>query len=188
MQIPKTGEVVWYVTGRFYARGTSLLDLGYFIFLGGIGAPLFAGAPSESTAFFTFSAAPFTASKIDNGGLGISVDATGSFALYVRDEPGASFDDPASFAAGRCIATFERVSIVAATQITAPSGMALTSNVFTARLVSSERFDFGGRTYDLAELIGDGITQWGTAASEPLAPPSGYDAVAPFVGSAIRLG
>lgn len=62
------------------------------------------------------------------------------------------------------------------------------ANVFTARLVSAEPFDFGGRRYDLRELIGFGVTQWGTAAPEPLTPPAGYSSAVPFVGSAIRIG
>jgi hypothetical protein len=66
--------------------------------------------------------------------------------------------------------------------------VALLSNVFTARLVSSTPFEFGGRQYDLADIIGRGITQWGTAATEPMKPPPGYSAVVPFVGSAVRIG
>ncbi|HET7434225.1 MAG TPA: hypothetical protein VFN10_05870 [Thermoanaerobaculia bacterium] len=192
MDIARTGEVVWYVTGRFYSTTSTpakLLDVGYFLHLQGIDAPLFADKQrSESTAFFTFAAEPFTAPSISNGGLDVGLDARGTFRLYLRDVPRASFDDPMSFAQGVCIGTFERVAIVPTVKVGISSSATLLSNVFTARLVASQRFRFTGVEYDLADLIGFGITQWGTAATETLTPPAGYGAVVPFVGSAIRVG
>src|SRR5215212_8871826 len=116
MEVARTAEVVWYATGRFYAQ----------------------------TAWFTFAAKPFKAPSIDNGGLSIGLDATGEFSVYLRDEPGASFDDPDSFFAGRNIATFARVAIVPTTKVAASPATTLLSNVFTARLVESTPFDFCG--------------------------------------------
>lgn len=184
-EVAKTGEVVWYATGRFYARANGdLLDVGYFLNLQGITAPLFDGKQmSEATAYFTFAADPFTAPTIDNGGLTIGIDATGSFGVYLRETPGATFDDPDSFAKGTCIATFSRVAIVPTTKVAVGSASTLLSNVFTAKLQSSQPFTFGGATYDFRELVGFGITQWGTAATEPM----GANGV-PFLGSAIRVG
>ncbi len=173
------GEVVWYVTGRFYADSSgNLYDVGYFLNLQGI-----ATATSEETAWFTFSAEPFSAPMIQNGSLSIGIDETGSFSIYLRDEPGATFDDPNSFAAGTCIATFTRIAIVPTVKVGIGAPNTLLSNVFTAQLVSSQPFAFQGATYDLRDLVGYGITQWGTAAS-------GADTAAgvPFVGSAIRAG
>ncbi|HEV7919309.1 MAG TPA: hypothetical protein VGR02_00815 [Thermoanaerobaculia bacterium] len=174
------GELVWYVTGRFYKQGDTLQDVGYFLYLQGVEPP---------HGYFTFSSEPFTSSTVMNGPLGVGIDHRGTFSIYLRDEPGATFEEPLSFSIGRCIATFARTSIVATTEVaeTAPA-VGFLANVFSARLVSSEPFDFGGRRYDFAELVGKGVTQWGVAATEPLAPPQGYDAVVPFVGSAIRFG
>jgi hypothetical protein len=183
------GEVAWYVTGRFYATAKTLLDVGYFLHLQGLPGPIFEGEKSENTALLTFAAEPFTAPSIANGGLEIGIDHRGTFRLYLRDTPGASFDDPASFSAGKCIAVFERVSMVPTTKITlAPTTLTLLSNVFTAKLTESTPFDWNGATYDVRDLIGFGVTQWGTAATEPLTPPASYEAVVPFVGSAIRVG
>lgn len=179
MTVADIAQLVWYVTGRFYADGKMLQDSGYFLHLQGIEAPLFDGTPSESTAYFTFSSEPFGASTVPNGGLSIGIDKRGAFSLYLRDEPGASFDDPKTFADGQCIGTFERMSIVATAE--AP-GIGLFSNVFSATLVSSEPFEFRGRRYDLRELIGHGITQWGLAS----APAGTTGSPVPFVGSAIR--
>ena len=178
MTIANIAQLVWYVTGRFYASGETLQDSGYFLHLQGIEGPLFDGDPSEATALFTFASAPFGASTVPNGALSIGIDMRGAFSLYLRDEPGASFDDANSFAAGRCIGTFERMSIVATAE--AP-GIGLFSNVFSATLVDAEPFEFRGKRYDLRELIGHGITQWGLASA-----PAGTSGAVPFVGSAIR--
>jgi hypothetical protein len=179
--IARTGEVVWYVTGRFFAVGSQLQDVGYFLHLQGIGEPLFDGKRSESTALLTFSAAPFSSPDLANGSITIGLDARGSFSIFLRDRGGASFDDPASFAGGRCIGTFERVAIVPTTKIAVSATETMLSNVFTARLVSSVPFELGGSRYDLRDLIGYGVTQWGTAAED--SPAGGV----PFVGSAIRV-
>jgi len=183
--VARTGEVVWYVTGRFFT-GTNgdLFDVGYFLNIQGIEASLFSEpVMSERTAWFTFAAIPFSATTVDNGGLTLGVDATGSFSLYLLDAPGAKFDDTNSFSAGTCIATFSRVAIVPTTKVAVDGTATLLANVFTAKLVSSQPFTFGGETYDFAQLVGFGITQWGTAATETAAAPG-----VPFLGSAIRVG
>jgi hypothetical protein len=46
----------------------------------------------------------------------------------------------------------------------------------------------GGRPYDLVQIIGKGVTQFGTTAATPIIPPPpGYAVVVPFSGSAIAL-
>ena len=183
----RTGEVAWYATGRFYlSTDQSVFDAGYFIHLQGIAGSLFAGdAPSEATAYFTFAAEPFRATSFRNGALSLGLDPVGSFSVYLQREPCGTFDDPSSFARGECIAIFERVSVVVGTTV----GAAVTVNAFSARLVSSRPFEFGGARHDLAKLLPHGITQWGAASPEPIAPPpAGFTMVVPFVGSAIRVG
>lgn len=187
----RVAEVVWYATGRFYVDTEGkVFDVGYFLHLQGIDAPLFDGkAKSEANARFTFSAEPFDAPPVDNGGLSIGLDERGTFSLYLRERgDGASFDDPSSFAAGLCVATFRRVAIVPTVKIATSSTVTLLSNVFTARLIESTPFEFEGERYDFEELAGFGITQWGTAATEPLPPPPGYTSAVPFLGSAVRVG
>ena len=180
-------EVVWYVTGRFYAQGGTLFDVGYFLHLGGIRGSLFNGSPGEGTAYFTFSADPFTAENVTNGALDIAIDARGGFGIYFNQNPSASFDDPQSFAQGVRIASFERVSIVAGVSFQAgPESVAM--NVFSARLTSGTPFTFNGERYDLREVIRHGVTQWGTAASAPPETLLGYSAVVPFIGSAVLMG
>jgi len=62
-------------------------------------------------------------------------------------------------------------------------------NVFSAHLIASTPFEFGGLRHDVAYSLGQGVTQFGTAAVTPVVPPpSGYNLVLPFTGSAIALG
>jgi len=190
-------ELAWYVTGRFYCATTgSLADFGYFLHLAGIEANLFNGAPSETTAHFTFAANPFGASDITNGALSLALDAVGNFSVYLQRMPAGDFDNPASFAHGECIATFRRTCLVVGTTVDAstPSDSPTTqpliaSNVFSAHLIRRVPFEFAGKHYDLAQMLGYGVTQFGTAATTPIVPPpTGYTTVLPFSGSAIALG
>ncbi|HEY0662046.1 MAG TPA: hypothetical protein VGD21_12090 [Lysobacter sp.] len=190
-----SAELAWYVTGRFYgAADGSLADYGYFLHLAGIESELFNGPPGEATAHFTFAAVPFQASGISNGALSLALDPVGDFSLYLQRTPAGTFDDPASFARGECIAIFRRTSMVAGTTVNAPTPTTSTpmslvaSNVFSARLVHGVPFEFAGKQHDLAKTIGYGVTQFGTAATTPIdPPPQGYDVVMPFSGSAIAL-
>ncbi|MDZ5648071.1 hypothetical protein [Nitrospirillum sp. BR 11828] len=201
-------ELAWYVTGRFYkAADGTLADYGYFLHLPFPGVPLFAGeghaAPSETTAHFTFAAQPFRAGAATNGALSLGLDPVGGFALFLQRRPAATFDDPATFACGECIATFRRTSLVVGTTVAAGSPAAgspgvvspaaetplLATNVFSARLTASVPFDFAGGRHDLAAHIGAGVTQFGTAAATPVTPaPAGYTLAVPFTGSALALG
>lgn len=48
---------------------------------------------------------------------------------------------------------------------------------------------YDGRMHDLAELVPNGVTQWGTAAPAPVPnPPAGYATALPFAASAIAAG
>jgi hypothetical protein len=183
MDLSPIAGVVWYAIGRFYETPDGKqLDLGYFAHLGGLG-PLFNGPPGETTAFFTFRAEPFSVQTLQNGDLEVSLDAAGRFTLYLNREPCGDFSHPDTFRRGEPIATFERFSTVVGTAV-GP----LASNLFSASLISSSDFSFGGGTWNLARLVPQGITQLGMASTTSLPPPSGYKTVRAFVGSALALG
>ncbi|MFL5540156.1 MAG: hypothetical protein ACJ8J0_14295 [Longimicrobiaceae bacterium] len=191
MQRILPGEVAWYVTGRFYAaEDGTLLDAGYFLHVQGIDAELFSGAPGEGTAYLTFLADPFTATRVQNGDLALGMDAVGEFGVYLNPAAGATFDDPASFGAGEEVARFRRVSVVVGATVGSGQGdLPLFSlNVFSAQLVSSREFELGGRCHDFGRLMPNGITQWGTTAATAIGDLPGYTSVVPFVGSAIAIG
>jgi hypothetical protein len=173
----RPGEVVWYVTGRFYvADDMSIRDAGTFLHLQGIDAPL-AGR-------LTFLSEPFRSMDIENGALKLGIDTVGSFSVYLQETSATTYDDPSSFGQGECVATFRRMSIVVGTHV----GSAVTLNTFSAKLTASCPFELDGQPYDFARLLPHGITQWGTASPEPVSPPpAGFTTVAPFVGSAIAF-
>lgn len=185
------GELAWYVTGRFYASEDGMLrDAGYFLHVQGIDAPLFDGERSEGMAHLTFLADPFTAKKVDNGGLSVGIDPVGEFGVYLNPQPGATFDHPKSFGAGIEVARFRRASIAVGTTIgTLMTNKPLVAlNVFSARLLWSTPFELGGRTFDFGQLMPNGVTQWGTAASGIDIETPGFADVLPFVGSAVAIG
>ena len=195
MSIAVTSEVVWYVTGRFYApeNSTKVADYGYFLYVTGIAEPLFQGAIGETSAHLTFAAQPFTPCGASNDALAIGLDPVGEFSVYLQQTPAGNFDTPSSFAQGECIATFRRVGIVVGTTLehgaAAKQKPLIGSNVFSARLIESRPFDLGASRYDFADLVGNGVTQFGFAASAGVQPPpAGYQGVVAFTGSAIRLG
>lgn len=181
-------ELAWYVTGRFYATQDTVADCGYFLHLAGIDAELFSGPKSETTAHFTFAAKPFAPKGVTNGALSLGLDPVGEFSIYLQRTPAGNFDDPASFAQGERIATLRRVSVVVGTTVDSGTTPILASNVFSARFVDTVPFEFAGARYHLRQLLGAGVTQFGTAAETPIAPALlNYVAVLPFSGSAIAL-
>lgn len=188
-------ELAWYVTGRFYvsAHDRRVADYGYFLHLSGIAGALFDGAAHEARAHFTFAAKPFLPRTAHNGALALSLDPAGEFSVYLQREPVGDFERPESFAEGERIATFRRVGLVVDTTVAADADGAhakvVTDNVFSARLIESRGFEFGGARYDLARLVGRGVTQFGTAATVAVAVhPPAYSLVYPFTGSALALG
>jgi hypothetical protein len=175
--------VIWYAIGRFYeSPDGTVQDLGYFAYLGGL-APLFDGPPGEATAFFTFRSEPFTVQTLQNGDLSVSLDTTGRFTLYLQREPRGDFSKPETFSQGEPIATFERLYTAVGTSV-GP----LTNNLFSAALRSSVDFTHQGRTWNLARLIPQGVSQLGMGSTTELPPPLGYTRVHAFVGSALALG
>lgn len=187
------GELAWYATGRFYTRSDgSTVDCGYFLHLAQLPIPLFAAAEGEATAHFTFAATPFTPKPLSNGALSLSLDPVGDFFLYYQQQPAGNFNDPATFARGQRIGHFSRTSVVTGTSVdngATPAQKLFANNVFSARLLHSEPFEFRSQRYDLREMLGAGVTQFGTAPGVAISPtPKGFEVVVPFCGSALALG
>jgi hypothetical protein len=181
------GGVVWYAIGRFYeAQDGTFQDLGYLAHLGGI-SPLFREAPgevpNEGAAFFTFRSEPFRVQTFQNGDLSLSLDPKGRFTLYLNRDPRGDFNHPDTFSHGEPIATFQRLSSVVGTSVGPVS-----TNLFSAELVSSKTFFFQGKSWNLRNFIPQGITQMGTGSTTALTPPPGFTKTTAFVGSALVLG
>jgi hypothetical protein len=186
------GRVAWYVTGRFYLdEQDKLQDLGYFLHLEGVRGALFnGGSVGEATARLTFRSAPFEAQTVTNGNISIGLDVRGDFSVYLNPAGGGDFGDPDSFSRGTRVAVFRRSSVVMGTTLSSPipGGFAVAMNVFSADLVESTPFTLDGAQYDFRDLLPQGITQWGTLNSNPLAAFFPFTRIAAFTGSAIAAG
>jgi hypothetical protein len=80
---------------------------GYFTFIEGIPGPFFSGGPSEATAFFTFTTAPFSTIPIPNGNVTALLHPPGHFYVYLNPAPNGNWNDFTSFAQGQLIGTLK---------------------------------------------------------------------------------
>ena len=126
---------------------------------------------------------------VTNGTLTLGFDAVGQFSVYLQSTP-ADFSNPATFRSGTCIATFQRTTVVMGTTLGASHGHGnlFASNVFSAQLINSQPFEFGGQQYNLADILGFGVTQFGTAGAVAFPPTPEYPVILPFSGSALAVG
>jgi len=82
---------------------------GYVVHINGIDISLFNGSPSEATAFSTFSTDVLTLTPMpSNGDVTLNLVSAGTFSVYYNTTPDGDWSNPATFASGRLIATFER--------------------------------------------------------------------------------
>ena len=183
--ILQTGQVAWYVTGRFYVDAQkNAFDAGYFPIIKGIDAPFFKGATThdETTAHFTFSAEKFTATSVSNGDVSMGIYPPGDWHLYYNPTPSGDFSAPDTFSQGQKIATFRREG--------STSGIAIGSasvSVLTFGLEHSSPFAVGGVTYDMKDLIPNGVTQvgYGSGSLQPGLPD--YPEIQCFGGTALSI-
>ena len=113
---------------------------GYFTFIEGIPGPLFTDprAPSEATAFFTFTTAPFSTVRIVNGNVSALLHPPGNFYVYLNPTPNGNWMDFKTFAQGQLIATLE----FGTTQDVSTGSVQI--GYTSASLVESSDFQFHG--------------------------------------------
>jgi hypothetical protein len=182
MPIPlPSSRLAWYALGRFWTAGErEVFDAGYFAHL-----ELFADGemfvPNQpvgpSSAHFTFFSEPFLLSRVQAGPLSISRDTVGSFYLFYQRQPQGDFTEPTSFAQGQRIASFRRPFMVVTEGV---GNLELTT--FSAELIESTSFEHCGQTFDLRELLPNGITQWSVGTG------SSNETEATFAGTAVAVG
>jgi hypothetical protein len=108
-----TGAIAAHVAGRMILNIDGTLDvIQYFLWVDGLGADVFAGAPSERTAHFTLRADRLRPIMIQNGDVThISFQPAGSEGLYrVFYDPSPvnrDFSRPETFSSGTQIAAFK---------------------------------------------------------------------------------
>jgi hypothetical protein len=150
-----TGRVVWQHVGRVYVNPTNgqFVYAGYLVHIDPIDSSLFSGAPSESTAYFTFSTGVAQLTPIaSNGDVSLDLVSDGTFSVYYNATPGADWSNPASFSSGKLIATFHRKESLF------PQIGPVSFHSLSETLVSSSSFTFNGQSYNFDRIAPHGIT------------------------------
>jgi hypothetical protein len=148
-------EVVWQHVGRVYLNPNTgkALYVGYVAHIEGITSSLFNGPPSEATAYFTFSTDVLSLTPMpNNGNVGLSLVSAGTFNVYYNTSPNGDWSNPATFSSGQLIATFTR------TESLFPAIGPIAIHSLSESLLSSQRFNFSGRTYNFNRIAPHGIT------------------------------
>ena len=162
--------------------------VGYMAFIEGVDSPLFAGAPSKDTAYFTVrvtSAMPF---PIDlpiepDPELGVSLLPPGiQFTVFYNASPGPrEWADPDTFSEGVPIAVFEESALLSAT------GFAASFNTFSSRLIDSTPVHFNGQRIDFKHMVPNGVTST-NFGNGPRFRPYNNTAGSSFGATAIAIG
>jgi hypothetical protein len=166
------------------SNGTAMA-VGYFTVLERIAGPLFDGAPSEATAFFTFRSDVGPPSTIlpTNIDLAVNLGSAGTYGVYFNSAPNGNWSSPDSFSSGQLIATFQR------TTINTISVGPVNTNVFSSDLVSSSDFTFRGKTYNLNRIVPNGLTNYQLGSNTPAASGvADFPLAFAFAGSAVAVG
>lgn len=137
--------------------------VGYIAFIEGVDSPLFAGAPSKDTAYFTIRVTNYLPPPIP-----LPVDADpalntqlimpgGQFTVFYNSSPGPrDWNNPASFSDGVPIAVFEESALLGAEAFGNFPGVFF--NKFSARLIDSTPIYFNGQKLSFKKLVPNGVT------------------------------
>jgi hypothetical protein len=153
-EIP-AAQVVWQHVGRFYLNPSTgkAVYAGYVVHINGLPNPLFNGAPSEATAYFTFSTDVISLTPMpNNNDLSLYLVSAGTFSVYYNPSPAGDWSDPNTFSSGQLIATFARDESLF------PDFTPLGFHSLSEVLVSSRKFTFKGQTYNINNMVPHGIT------------------------------
>lgn len=175
--LPHPGQNDLEFIGRFEQADFSTAGYGYITYIAGLPSDLlFSEGTSpffrdQSTARITYSVTAVGDSRSNYENIFLHT-ATGSLTLYYNETPvGATFDDPATFAQGTPIATFD-LSFQTILNVQEPNVGVLYASI-DATQISAPSFSLGGATYTLGQtdllyhmtLFGQGFR----SSVEPLA-------------------
>jgi len=178
-------QVVWQHVGRLYLNPNTgrAVYVGYLVHIEGITTSLFQGQPSEASAYFTFSTDVLSLTPMpNNGNIGLSLVSAGTFNVYYNTSPKGEWTNPASFSSGRLIATFTRTESLFPT--IGPIGV----HNLSESLSSSQRFTFGGRSYNFNGIAPNGITFAQFVNTTPIAGVAEYPIAFAAVGTTAAIG
>ena len=101
-QVP-AAQVVWQHVGRVYLDPNTgkAVYAGYLVHVNGLPSSLFNGAPSEATAYFTFSTDVLSLTPLpSNGDVALALVSAGTFNVYYNAVPSGDWNNPSSFSSG----------------------------------------------------------------------------------------
>lgn len=178
-------KVVWQLVGKTLlnpATGAGQV-LGYFSFIEGVPAPMFSGAPGESTAHFTLRSQPFDVQLFPHGDILIGLLGTETFTLHLDATPDQDFNNPASFSDGRQLANFNRLA--AQINFVGP----VFTDTFSVEFLSSRSFSWQDRRINLRDLTPEGVTLTitGSTAFQPTTLAE-YPVSVSFGAAAVAIG
>jgi hypothetical protein len=154
----------------------------YVAFAEGLPSRLFAGPPSEATAFFTLRSDTISGEPIVNGNVVVVLQSAGTYSVYFNSTPHGDWNDPDSFSSGQLVATFKRTPPLLVNVGT------MANAFFSARLLDTNEFVLHGRTFDFRRIVPNRLTWILTAAANPISGPPGFAAAQAFAGSALAIG
>ena len=173
------GPVAMHQLGRalFTANGTAEV-VGYLALINGVSGSLFAGPPSEATAFFTYRSNAFSPQIVTNGDISVFLISGETISVYFNNSPNGNWNNPDSFSSGQLVASFTRRQPLLVINV------GTMFNAFSSsELTSSHEFVFNGQTVDLKSLFPNGLTWLETATSTFLPGPTGFVAAQPLAGT-----
>jgi len=158
----RASGLFYYFVGRLLlnpSNGTVTV-VGYFTDLEGIAGPLFDGAPSEATAYFTFRSDVFSSQSLPtNIDMAISLGNPGTYTIYFNPVPSGNWSNLDSFSSGQVVATSQR------TTVNILSVGPVSTQIFSFILASSSDFTFNGKTYNLNRIVPNGLTNYHLASN-----------------------
>jgi hypothetical protein len=182
--VPAAG-VVWQHVGRIYLNPDTgkAIWAGHVVHLNGINTPLFNGAPSESTAYFTFSTDILQLTPMPNDGdIALSLVSAGTFSVYYNATPNGNWSDPATFSSGELIARFSRKESLF------PEIGPIGFHALSESLLSSQNFTFDNQTFNFNRIAPNGITFAQFFSTTPLTGITDYPVAFAGVGTTMAIG
>lgn len=169
------GPVAMHQIGRalFAADGTAEV-IGYLAFIKGISGPLFAGPPSEATAFFTYHSNRFSPQVVSNGDISVFLVTGESISVYFNSSPHGDWN----FSSGQLVATLTRREPLLVINV-----KTMFNAFSSSELATSHEFVFNGQAVDFKALFPRGLTWLEAATSTFLAGPPGFAAAQPLAGT-----
>jgi hypothetical protein len=179
-----TGQIVWHHVARLYVNPQTgrFVYVGYLPLIDPINGSLFDGAPSEKSAYFTFSTDVAQLTPLpNNNDSAYALVSAGTFNVYYNATPAGDWSNPASFSSGKLIATFHRKESLA------QLGPIVLHSV-SETLLRSYNFEFDGKIYNFNRIAPNGITFAQFLSPAPQAGTTDYPVTFSGSGSVTAIG